>query len=144
MRYAWIENETARDISDGDPTTLYHPEVAARYDTEAPDDARNGWGYVRGEWAPPPTPTEPPATSPAAAPPVVSAIRFKIRFKLQELITIKAARATNPVVDTLWELVEDQRITTIDMGLPFVQDGLRYLESQGLIGPGRADEIMRP
>ena len=50
MKYAWIEDEKIRDICQGgDPAKHYHPDVAAFYTTEVPDDAANGDGWVDGQ-----------------------------------------------------------------------------------------------
>lgn len=48
MRKAWIENERIRDIAHSEPMDIYHPDVAVLYDTEVPDDAVNGDGWVDG------------------------------------------------------------------------------------------------
>lgn len=48
MKYAWIENDHIRDIAPGDPFEFYHPDVAKFYDTQVPDDAENGDGWVNG------------------------------------------------------------------------------------------------
>jgi hypothetical protein len=48
MRKAWIENERIRDIAHSEPTDIYHPDVAVFYDTEVPDDAVNGDGWIDG------------------------------------------------------------------------------------------------
>lgn len=49
MKFAWIQNGKVRDICQGgDPAAHYHPDVAAFYDTEVPDDAVNGDGWVNG------------------------------------------------------------------------------------------------
>ena len=50
MKYAWIENEQIRDICQGgEPDKHYHPDVAALYDTQVPDNAENGDGWVNGQ-----------------------------------------------------------------------------------------------
>lgn len=49
MKYAWIENDRIRDIAFGDPSNLYHADVAKFYDTEVPDEAENGDGWVNGQ-----------------------------------------------------------------------------------------------
>lgn len=48
MRKAWIEDERIRDIAHSEPTGIYHPDVAVFYDTEVPDDAVNGDGWIDG------------------------------------------------------------------------------------------------
>jgi hypothetical protein len=65
MKYAWIENERIRDIAPGNPAEFYHADVALLYDTEVPNDATNGDGWLNGELVkpepPPPAPPAPPA-----------------------------------------------------------------------------------
>ena len=61
MKYAWVENERIRDICQGgDPVTCYHPDVAVFYNTEVPDDAVNGDGWVNGQLVKPEPPPAPP------------------------------------------------------------------------------------
>jgi hypothetical protein len=49
MKYAWIENNIVRDVAHSNPSEIYHPEVAKLYDTEVPDNAVNGDGWVNGQ-----------------------------------------------------------------------------------------------
>lgn len=62
MRKAWIENDRIRDIAHSEPTEIYHPDVAVFYDTEVPDDAVNGDGWVDGVLVKPVPVTEEPPT----------------------------------------------------------------------------------
>jgi hypothetical protein len=62
MKKAWIENARIRDVAPGNPADLYVPEIAQFYDTDVPDDAANGDGWVDGQLVKP-TPT-PPAPLP--------------------------------------------------------------------------------
>ena len=65
MKYAWIEDNKVRDICQGgDPVEHYHPDVAKFYDTEVPDDAVNGDGWVNGTLVKPviPEPTPDPVS----------------------------------------------------------------------------------
>lgn len=63
MKYAWIENGQIRDVAWTDPDKIYHPDVAKFYDTQVPDDAANGDGWVNGQLVKP-TPPAPPAPAP--------------------------------------------------------------------------------
>ena len=64
MKFAWIENEQIRDIClGGNPADCYHPDVAKFYDTEVPEDAENGDGWVNGELVKKPAPVPPPPAS---------------------------------------------------------------------------------
>jgi hypothetical protein len=60
MRKAWIENDRIRDIAHSEPFDIYHPDVAVFYDTEVPDDAVNGDGWVDGVLVKPVEPYVPP------------------------------------------------------------------------------------
>lgn len=61
MKYAWIQDEKIRDIcQEGNPEDYYTPNVAAYYNTLVPDEAKNGDGYVNGQWIPAPPPPPPP------------------------------------------------------------------------------------
>lgn len=66
MKYAWIENARIRDIClGGEPNACYHPDVAQFYDTQVPDNAVNGDGWIDGQLVkpvPPPPPPPPPRT----------------------------------------------------------------------------------
>lgn len=48
MKKAWIENSAIRDIAQGNPSQIYHPDIAAFYNVDVPDDAENGDGWVDG------------------------------------------------------------------------------------------------
>ena len=64
MKFAWIENDHIRDICHGDPALCYHPDVAAHYTTQVPDNALNGDGWVNGQLVKP-EPFVPPTPEPA-------------------------------------------------------------------------------
>jgi hypothetical protein len=61
MKYAWIENEKIRDVAHDEPSKIYHPDVAVFYDTQVPDDAVNGDGWVNGQLVKPVIPEPTPA-----------------------------------------------------------------------------------
>ena len=50
MKKAWIENNVVRDICEGNPAELYHPDVAVFYDTDVPDDIKNGARLENNVW----------------------------------------------------------------------------------------------
>lgn len=61
MKLAWIENERVRDVCLGDPSAYYHSDFAKFYDTQVPDNAVNGDGWVNGQLVKPePPPPLPP------------------------------------------------------------------------------------
>lgn len=62
MKYAWIENGVVRDVAHDEPSKIYHPDIAVFYDTQVPDDAVNGDGWVDGQLV---KPEPPPPAAPA-------------------------------------------------------------------------------
>ena len=81
-----------------------------------------------------------PQTPPAPAYPVVSAIEYKLLFTALERIAIKTS--TDPVIADLYELINDQRVTHVDLGLASVQHALDYMTEIGILAPGRKEEIL--
>jgi hypothetical protein len=142
MKKAWIENAVIRDICPGNPDELYHPDIAALYNTDVPDDAENGDGWVDGQLVKPvtPDPVEPPA--PVVVPPKVSPVEFKLLFTPQERVAIKVARASDPVIDDFYDIVEDPRLTQVDLGLQSTKDALGYLQLKGLLTAERVAAIL--
>jgi len=140
MKKAWVENNRIRDIAAGNPADLFHPDIAALYDTDVPDTAVNGAELVDGEWVNP-APAEPPAPAPVpAAAPKVSPVEFKLLFTVLERVAIKAS--TDPIVQDFFSIVEDTRLTHVDLGLQSTKDAIGYLQSKGLLTGERAAAIL--
>lgn len=142
MKFAWIENERIRDIAPGNPAELYHPDVAAHYSTEVPDNAENGDGWVNGALVKPEPPAPAPVEPPAPVYPKVSPVEFKLLFTSAERVAIKAARATDVVIDDFFDIVDDPRLTHVDLGLQSTQDALSYLVSLNLLTAERRAAIL--
>lgn len=142
MKKAWIDTTTStiRDIAQGEPTAIYHPDIAALYDTDVPDEAQNGDSYVDGVWTAKPV-TEPVVPEPVApVPPKVSPVEFKLLFTAQERVAIKAS--TDAVVQDFFELVNDPRLTHVNLALQSTQDALAYLTGLGILADGRSAQII--
>lgn len=141
MKYAWIDNAQIRDIAHGNPEEIYHPDIAKFYDTEVPDDAENGDGWVNGALVNRPAPTPPPAPEPVeAVPPKVDVITYKMLFTSVERIATKAS--TDPVIIDLQDLMNDPRTQNVDLALKSVQDALDYMTYIGILAVGRKAEIL--
>ena len=63
MKYAWIENDKVRDVAHSNPAEIFHPDVAAFYTKQVPDDAANGDGWVNSQLVKP-EPLAPALTAP--------------------------------------------------------------------------------
>lgn len=56
MKWAWVENDVIRDVAHDTPSEIYHPDVAALYTVQVPDEACNGDGWVKGQLVKPDVP----------------------------------------------------------------------------------------
>ena len=143
--FARVINDVAVDVS-STPAEQFHPSIAEQFEP-VPDEVQAGW--VRnedGEWeapapSPEPTPTPEPEPTPSEAT-KVSPVEFKLLFTSAERVAIKAARATDQVIDDFYDIVEDPRLTFVDLGLPSTQDALAYMVAQGLLTDERRSEIL--
>lgn len=126
MKFAWIENNRIRDLCSGNPSELYHPDIAKFYDTEVPDESQNDDGWVDGQLVKPelPSPAEPP--TPVEEYPQVSPIQFKLLWTSTERLTLKSIRQTDPVLDDFFDIIEDPCLTHVDLGLSSTQQGIDY------------------
>lgn len=140
MKKAWVENGRIRDVASGNPEELYHPDVAKLYDTDVPDDAVNGDGWDGVTLTKPVIPDPVPVEPPVSVLPKVSPVEFKLLFTAVERVAIKAS--TDPIVQDFFSIVEDPRLTFVDLALQSTQDALAYLETLELIAAGRKDEIL--
>lgn len=76
----------------------------------------------------------------AEAKPTLSPREFLKRFTPTEYATIKAATSANSVVDYYWQQLI--LASFVDLADPDTIGGVQALESAGLIGAGRAAEIL--
>ena len=112
MKYAWIENGKVRDVAHSDPSKIYHQDVAVLYDTQVPDDATNGDGWVDGQLVKPEPP--PPAPAPArtwSADNVRNGLTLAEKVKWDndsapEIVTVKAELAGSKEVEEITELLQ--------------------------------------
>lgn len=137
---AWIENGIIRDIAHSEPIEIYHPDIAAFYNTDVPDNAQIGWQLIDDEWLPP------LAISIVSEPVVptrklLSPIEFKLLFKAPERVAIY--QSTDLIVKDFLSILDDTRLTQVDLSLQDNIDAIQYLVSIDLLTPERATEILR-
>jgi len=72
--------------------------------------------------------------------PKLTRIKFKQRMTQAERIAIRNAAKTDDIIFDFMDLVSEA--TYIDLSLPETIGGVQYLESQGHLAAGRADEIL--
>lgn len=76
----------------------------------------------------------------AAQSPALSRLQFMRRFTQAERIAIRAARASDPVIDDFMGLLEMTDEVRLDD--PDTIAGIQFMVSQSLLDPARADEIL--
>jgi hypothetical protein len=124
--YARIVNGHAVDVTTEDPKTIFHEDLAAQF-VEVPEGTRHGDTLNDdGSWtkAPPPEVVVPVVTPPKVTPP-----QFKM-IMLDELPTIRKLVATDDIVETFMSVIDDPRLTEVDLSLTSVQNGVKYCLKQ--------------
>lgn len=112
MKYAWIENNRIRDIAPGNPAEFYHPDVAVFYNTEVPDDAANGDGWIDGALVKPepaPEPLPAPRTWSQADVRAGLSLSEKVKWdndSAPEIVTVKAELSTPQELAATTELLQ--------------------------------------
>ena len=143
MKYARITNSQATDVRTESPEGFFTPDISSQFE-QVPDEVENGWILENGKWTAPviPEPDPAPAPEPVIAYAKVSPIEFKLLFTSQERVAIKASRATDLAIDDFYDIVEDPRLTFVDLGLNSTQQALQYMSAQSLIAPERIEQIL--
>lgn len=138
---ARIIDSTAVDVCEN-PEQIYHPALLDEF-VDVPDNVKNGWTLIEGEWAEPVTAVipEPPAEVPERVT-VISPIAFKLRFPAEKRIAIAAARKNDPVIDDLWSLLDDPRYTAVDLTSETIIGAVQHLQSVDLIAADEATAIL--
>lgn len=103
--------------------------------TEVAQLQSDGWVILSER---PPAPPEP---TPAPPPPVIlNKVDFLRLFYQQERIDIRAAGVVNPIIADYQYMLD--AAVTVNLQDPDILTGVPLLEQAGLIGPGRAAQIL--
>lgn len=141
-KFAWVENNVIRDLCNGDPAELYHPDVAVHYSTPVGDNVEKDFVLVNGEWAAPVVPEIPAPVEVLQRTIEITPMDFKLRFTSQERVAIAAARATDPVIEDFYSILNDTRLTTLSLEDQNVLSFVAHLQSVGLVDAERATAIL--
>jgi len=139
-KQARIIDDVAVDVVTGDPADFFHPDIAIQFEI-VPNQVESGWRRSpdTGTWT---APELIPPTPASVEAPKVSPVEFKLLFTAAERVAIKASRASDPVIDDFFSIIEDPRLTHVNLGLQSTKDALTYLEAKGLITTERRQEIL--
>ncbi|MCY1705476.1 hypothetical protein [Pannonibacter sp. SL95] len=138
-KFARIIDGIAVDVTAADPSGLYHPDVASQF-VSVPAQVERGWRKQGSTWSAPEAPAETPATA-VPRRTVFTPPEFLLLFTAAERVAIRAARPTNPVISDWLTILEDPRLSEVDVTRQSTRDGLEYLAAENLITPARAAEI---
>ncbi len=136
---AWIENNRVREICKGNPSELFHPDIAKNFDTEVDEDVLAGAELVNDVWINP-TINEPIAPTVEYA--KISPIEFKMLFTVSERLAINPLKQSDEIINDWFEILDDTRLTTVDLGLKSTQEALDYLVSLDVLTEDRKVEIL--
>jgi len=136
---AWIENNRVREICKGNPSELYHPDIAKNFDTEIDDDVLVGAELVKGVWI---NPIIDEPITPAVEYAKISPIEFKMLFTVSERLAINPLKQSDEIIKDWFEILDDSRLTTVDLGLKSTQDALDYLVTLDVLTEDRKVEIL--
>lgn len=141
-KFAWVENNVIRDLCDGDPVELFHPDVAVHYSTAVGDEVEKDFVLTDGVWAAPVPPEIGEAIETLVRTTQISPTDFKLRFTSQERVAIKTALATDPVIEDFYSILDDARFTVVNLEDQNVLSFVAHLQSINLLTSDRATEIL--
>jgi hypothetical protein len=141
-KHALVVNNVAVNVITGDPAEFFPPPMAEQLEL-VPDEVDIGWQRDQdtGVWSAPPS-KEPDPEDSAPGYPSVSPVEFKLLFTPQERVAINKMRATDDMIDDFFTLLDDQRLTQVNLALASVQGALQYLVVNGKITEARRLEIL--
>lgn len=139
MKYARTVSNTAVDVRTESPEGCFHPEIAAQFVT-VPDQVEDGWLLNDGVWAAPAIVIPADPTPAPVIPPKVGPIEFQMLFTLPEQIAIEDS--TDRVARRFMKLIDDPRLSVVDLSLKSISDALDYMTAIGLLAAGRKAEIL--
>ena len=124
-KQARIVDDVAVDVVTGDPAEMFHPDIAAQFDSVS-DNVETGWRRdpQTGLWSAPEAAQEQPEL--ATAYPKVGPIAFKLLFSAPERIKAKQLRSTDDFLEDFWGLLDDPRTDVVDLGLGSMQAAVEY------------------
>lgn len=100
------------------PTQTHVPGIAAQF-IECPGFVGYGSTLENGVWSD-------PVISHRIAENNVSPPVLKFRFTSAERVAVRSSRSTDPVLDDFFELLDDQRLATVDLNSQQVKDAISY------------------
>ena len=134
MKYAQIINQKVHGIFQYDPLPEFAPNIVMVLVNNVTPEPQAGWGYDGEDFSEP----EPePVTDYGSK---ISRVALKLRMTADERKDIRAAAESNADVFDFMDLLSDAAY--INLVRPETIGGVNLLEAAGLLGEGRANEIL--
>lgn len=134
MKFAQIVNGKVHGVFEYDALPDFAPNIEMVSLDGVSPEPKAGWLYDGSSFIEP---------SPEPAPDYgtrITRLAMRNRFTFQEKVAIETAAESSPSV-RVW--LKDLEVSTfIDLARPDTQAGVQQLETDGLIGSGRATEIL--
>jgi hypothetical protein len=73
--------------------------------------------------------------------PSISPVEFKLLFTATERIAIRSVKTTDDILHDFMTIIEDPRLTLVNLNLKSVQEGIDYLVMLDILTPERAVEV---
>ena len=137
--FARVVDNVAVDVS-VDPAAEFHPDIARQFESVS-GDVKAGWVLNDGIWSAPAVVVTDPV-EPEVVYPVFSPVEFKLLFTSAERIKLGELRATDPILDDFFSILDDPRLTEVRLDRPSVQQGVEYSMSVLITAGVIADQAM--
>jgi len=134
MKYAIVENNEVTNVTLWDGTTEWSPPEGT-IAVACSDDVGPGWTYDGSTFSPPV-----PEPEPVPEPTILNNVDFLRLFTQAERINIRAASAVNATIADYQYMLD--AAVTVNLQDPDILSGVPLLEQAGLIGQGRAAQIL--
>lgn len=138
-KYARVLDGVAVDVCH-DPETHFHPTLVMDF-IEVPSAVMPGWLLTGNTWAAPePATVDAPKEIGNLKP---SPMEFLLLLTLVEQAAIRAAAPSDPQVGILVSMVDDTRLTFVDLTHPTVIEAIQYLVgAPALLTADRAARVL--
>lgn len=73
---------------------------------------------------------------------IISPVQFKLLFTSEERVAIRVARETDPVIDDFFDIIDDPRLSEVNLKLSSTSEALTYFVTKNLITEVRKKQIL--
>ena len=133
--FARVVNGVASDVC-SDPSSKFHPAIASEF-IEVPDDVVPGSFFKNDIWNPPVI-----QDIQEIGEVRISPFEFKLLFTPLERLAINEVKSTDPLISDFFTIIEDPRMSIVDLTLQSTKDIINHLVSVNIITQERSVDIL--